>query len=65
MFPDAVSNRHTVGYVAQLRNNSFFPVALSFCSLTTFAVTIRGAVGSRNTHVLLMIDGVPQFMGLF
>ncbi|MCL4539247.1 MAG: TonB-dependent receptor [Bacteroidetes bacterium] len=28
-------------------------------------ITIRGVGGSPNTQVLVMIDGVPQFMGLF
>ncbi|MCL5021024.1 MAG: TonB-dependent receptor [Bacteroidetes bacterium] len=28
-------------------------------------ITIRGLGGSPNTQVLVMIDGVPQFMGLF
>ncbi|MCL5020975.1 MAG: TonB-dependent receptor [Bacteroidetes bacterium] len=28
-------------------------------------ITIRGIGGSPNTQVLVMIDGVPQFMGLF
>ncbi len=28
-------------------------------------VTIRGLGGSPNTQVLVLIDGVPQFMGLF
>ncbi len=29
------------------------------------AITIRGVGGSPNTQVLVMIDGVPQFMGIF
>ena len=28
-------------------------------------ITIRGLGGSPNTQVLVMIDGVPQFMGIF
>ena len=28
-------------------------------------ITIRGLGGSPNTQVLVMIDGIPQFMGLF